>query len=249
MHTLLRNSFRILSATLFWISCHRAEDPRKVDMTPGLLCPDNYPGLQVVAREDGRSFELISVYEQNLGIAAEGRSAYTSERLRTIRDYCSNGDWKWGCEHNYCAPRLLDAGISSPVRIYMDVPLFGKNAGENLIDHFETGSFGERSHVRLQCTYPDYTVLGWANEGMPMEDYLKPGMALFVFASDDAEQHFYFRFKTPPGKLPENYTLTIEIPIESISWEPFSWTSRSSHYVKLEKSRVLIASVHIRSAE
>ena len=137
----------------------------------------------------------------------------------------------------YWGAAFYDCGISSGISITADCDLFGISSGENLVDHFQTLSVDHWSHYI--ASYPDFQPSGVWEKGMPMGTYLAEGSALPCMG-----EFIVFTFDSLPEDMPNQFTLTISIPIHYTSWESLPWTSTNGKPL-LPEDRTLEASIEV----
>lgn len=96
------------------------------------------------------------------------------------------------------------ATVREGITVYADQPLFGRAAGENLVDLVDAYV---HSDCMLRLTYPDFHVEGiFEEKQLSLTDYLKPGYAL--------PRCLHATFREVPAETYERLTFTIEIPFE-----------------------------------
>lgn len=231
-HYNIRVFFAIVAFLLLLSGCSKVD--RTAENYPTLQCPNNITGLSVVLNEKLGDYsirvnETKSLSEKRLD--KHDMMDYRDEVMKDIIHYVLK-DRRWAVD--YTGPNLLDCGIQGEVSVYADKELFGLPAGENLIDH----CIVEES--LLQCSYPDYQVVKLVKKGALMKDFFSPGIALPYM------RNVRFHFDSFPESVPDEFTLTVEIPINATDWDSFWWTARTENYVSLDNNRTLVGSVVVK---
>lgn len=191
-------------------------------------------------------------YHDAFGIDSEGEGylsylQFQEEKCHRITEIVSSAI-EQGKRGGY--PRYTYAGIRERARIYADVPLFGREAGELLNDKFAVTSYSSLTWIGV--SYPDFDILanGYEEE-LPtdFDEVFQAGTALFSYISDG----FVFSFKKCPEEQHQTITFTIEIPIEGEYFQlmfngkdyPETYYTSEQRVIRNE-NRVLRGSVTVR---
>lgn len=217
--SLLFTSLMILIVPSF-VACSRM-GPNFAHDYFALNSPDDLGGFtlfQVECSEPDEShpitFALRPIHDGYLSFGPDEKGAhsywtdYIEERFMNLAPIVTK-DPDFVAMH-FDAPAYFDAGVKDEVRVYSDKIMYGLNAGEDLSEHVIM--YNISSHSNFNASYPDLRYLGKVVPGDKIRDYFKVGGA--IHGTED-----YLTFDSIPNDMPDEFTLTIEIPVElNESW-------------------------------
>lgn len=138
---------------------------------------------------------------------------------------------------------FIDCCIDGSVSLTADSPLFGRVAGENLVD---IATITEITSNGLICQYPDFNVLGIVKIEDSLGSLFPEGCYLPMFLRDDHCPYLYLAFSLPECHSGTSFTLSLDIPISGDGWlkRGFEYTLYNS-FTPLPDNRTLHGEVVI----
>ena len=141
------------------------------------------------------------------------------------------------------APVYYDAGIRDEVRVYSDKVLFGCAPGQDFSNHVFVCQTGQR--CTYACSFPEFDYSGKIIDNMNIRDYFKVGTAILADIVS-------FAFDVIPEDLPNDFRLTIEIPVvNNTPWGDLNlpFIQKGPNYRRSEQTCVYKTSIDIHLTE